>query len=179
MNSSSGKQAAPCTEMLAEIDCGNHVHNLIEVATTSLLGGSALLGGMMATSQLMRMGSCFLRMVASVRRWLLQPGVLTVIHREPPRAAKEFAEEVLSYVEDVFGAFEKALGTNEEKRRNKKASHTSRLEDVHPCLEWTMVGARPGRRVRPDWVHEVSRRPRSRARCRILRRAFASAAWLA
>ena len=61
--------------LLAHFLCGNHGNNLIEVAMTAFIGMD-IISPLWAAKSLLSMGAFYLRLHASVRRFLSLPGNL-------------------------------------------------------------------------------------------------------
>ena len=69
--------------LLAALTCGNHVNNLIEVAMSAVIG-QVIISRLFSVASLMRTGSFLLRIIASIQRWLMQPGNMVVKRGRPP-----------------------------------------------------------------------------------------------
>ena len=111
------KEAAePNRDLMASVYCGSHRENLVEVAVISASVTTAELS-LLWSGSIFRSGSFYLRVIVTVKWWLLKGDNLVVIHGEPPPHARRLAKETLDFITVNYRQFEKAyLDKDDEKR---------------------------------------------------------------
>ena len=99
---------------MAGYHCGNHNENLVEVGVVSVAYAPADLTLLWSWS-IFRSGSFYLRIVVSIKWWLLKDDNLIVIPGDPPPHTEALRAELMDFVRVNYRQFEKAYDDKDDR----------------------------------------------------------------